>query len=321
MNSANSLLQHTPFGLYCAQGDFFIDPVRAVERAVITHGHSDHARPGHRSMLCHPFTAAAIKHRQPQARAIETVGYNDPVERNGVRITLHPAGHIPGSAQIRLERGGEVWVVSGDYKLSVDALAQQFEPVRCDVFITESTFAMPIYRFPDQASVQRQINDWWAANRREGRLSVLLGYSLGKAQHLLSLLDPEVGPIFCSTEIASMTEALVAAGVSLTTPFATFADNKVLPRDAMVLLSPSDAQSIGGDADASFGYASGWMLTNAGCRQRGLDAAFVLSDHADWPQLLNAIELSGAERVFVTHGFTACLVRYLKEQGREAAEL
>ncbi|HLW91243.1 MAG TPA: ligase-associated DNA damage response exonuclease [Roseiarcus sp.] len=317
------LIVPRPEGLYCPPGDFFIDPWRAVERAIITHGHSDHARFGSAVYLCHHDSAPILRRRLGEVR-IETVRYREAIERNGVKISLHPAGHILGSAQIRVEYRGEIWVASGDYKLEADGTCEPFEPVRCDCFITESTFGLPIYRWRPQAEIFAEINRWWRNNAANGRASVMEAYGLGKAQRVLRHLDPDIGPIVSHGAIEPINQIYRDLGAPL--PLTRLAndglDRSALAR-AFVLAPPSAAQSpwmrrFGAYSDA---FASGWMQVRGNRRRLGVDQGFALSDHADWPGLLQAIESTGATRVLVTHGGVATLVRYLRENGLDAAAI
>ncbi|CAM3662405.1 ligase-associated DNA damage response exonuclease [Bordetella bronchialis] len=309
-----------PEGLYCPPGDFHIDPWRPVDRAVITHAHSDHARSGHRHYLAAAPGAGVLRSRVGSVD-LDAVPYGEPRVHNGVRISLHPAGHVLGSAQVRLEYEGQVWVASGDYKLQKDGTCDPFEPVRCDVFITESTFGIPVYRWDEVDSVRADINAWWAANAAEGRPSVLYCYAFGKAQRILHGLDGSIGPIVAHGAVETLNRVYRASGVALppTVTVNDVADAAALRR-ALVLAPPSArgtpwTRRFGDHADA---FASGWMRLRGARRRRGVDRGFVMSDHADWPGLGQAIAATGAQRVIVTHGSTAVLVRWLNEQGVRA---
>lgn len=312
-----------PEGLYCPPGDFYIDPWRPVDRAVITHGHSDHARWGHQHYLAHEQGEGILRARLGADITLQTLPYGQAIEHNGVRISLHPAGHVLGSAQVRLEHGGQVWVASGDYKTEPDGTCTPFEPVRCDCFITESTFGLPIYRWPTQPELFAQIDDWWRRNAEEGRASVLLGYAFGKAQRMLHGVDASIGPIVVHGAVEPLNAVYRAAGVALP-PTLRVTDPGVdaaMLRRALVVAPPS-AQGTPWirrfGANASDAFASGWMLLRGTRRRRGVDRGFVMSDHADWPGLHNAIAATGAERVMVTHGSVAVLVRWLRENGLDA---
>jgi putative mRNA 3-end processing factor len=319
---ASDLIVARPEGLYCAAGDFYIDPWRPVERAVITHGHSDHARAGHGRYLAHTDSAGVLRARLGQDITLQTLAYGQAVAHGGVRISLHPAGHVLGSAQVRLEHGGQVWVASGDYKTEADGTCTPFEPVRCDCFITESTFGLPIYRWPAQPVLMADIQAWWQANAAQGRPSVLLCYAFGKAQRILHGMDPTLGPIVVHGAVEPLNEVYRAAGVALPpTLRATDAGVDAALLKKALILAPPSAQGtpwmrrFPGHADA---FASGWMQLRGTRRRRGVDRGFVMSDHADWPGLQSAIAATGAGRVFVTHGSVAVLVRWLREQGLDA---
>lgn len=311
-----------PEGLYCPPGDFYIDPWRPVERAVITHAHGDHARWGMGHYLAAGPSEGILRTRLGPDLPLQTLAYGESLDHNGVTLSFHPAGHVLGSAQVRLEYCGEVWVASGDYKVEPDGTCTPFEPVRCHCFISESTFGLPIYRWPTQASVFREINDWWRANAAVGRTSVLFCYALGKAQRILYGLDADIGPIVVHGAVEPLNRVYREAGVHLpdTLYAGNLAKNDPRLRQAIVLAPPSAGGStwMRRFGDYSDAFASGWMMLRGTRRRRGVDRGFVLSDHADWPGLLWAIEQTGAERVMVTHGSVAVLVRYLCEQGLDA---
>ena len=315
------LVIQRPEGLYCPPGDFYIDPWRAVERAVITHAHADHARTGHGHYLATASSQGVMRSRLGQGIALQAVQYGEVVTHNGVTVSLHPAGHVLGSAQVRLQHGGRTWVASGDYKVAPDATCVPFEAVRCDVFITESTFGLPIYRWRPDAEVFAEINAWWAANAAAGRASVLMCYSFGKAQRILSGVDASIAPIVVHSAIQTLNTAYRDAGVHLpeTKLVSDVADAADFKR-ALVLCPPSAVAGpwIKRFGDFSDGFASGWMQLRGARRRGSYDKGFVLSDHADWPGLMGAIGATGASRVIVTHGSIPVMVRYLSEQGLEA---
>lgn len=319
-----ALIAPTSAGLYCAAGDFFIDPWRPVPRAVITHAHSDHARIGNAEYVTTHDGVHVLQSRVGSSSRIQTLKYGETLSRHGVRVSLLPAGHVLGSAQVRVEHRGEVWVVSGDYKTEPDRTCRTFEPVRCQTFITESTFGLPIYRWRPQSEIFAEINRWWRSNRDEGRASVLFAYALGKAQRLLAGLDPSIGPIYCHGAVERLNAAYRATGIEL--PETQYAGQPLAGRDwagAMVVATPSSLGTpwLRKFGDAALGYVSGWMQARGTRRRYSVDRGFVLSDHADWPGLLATIEATGAERVLVTHGQVTGLVRWLCEQGRDAAPL
>ena len=309
-----------PEGLYCVPGRFYIDPWRPVERAIITHGHADHSRTGHGHYLAAAPGEGILRSRLGEIN-LDTLQYGERITHNGVTISLHPAGHVLGSAQVRLEHRGEVWVASGDYKVEADGTCAPFEPVRCDTFITESTFGLPIYRWQAQADIFADINDWWRRNAEEGRASVLFCYSFGKAQRILYGVDPSIGPIICHGAAEPLNRVYRDAGVALpdTKMVSDVTDKKEL-KQALVIAPPSTAGTswIKRFGDYSDAFASGWMQLRGARRRRAVDRGFVLSDHADWPGLMEAIKGTGAQRVIVTHGQIPVMVRWLQQNGLEA---
>jgi putative mRNA 3-end processing factor len=316
-----TLLRLTERGLYCEAGDFHVDPWGAVDRAVVTHAHGDHVAWGCRAYLTSAEGLGVLRSRLPPEATVTGQRWSEPATLRGVRVSFHPAGHILGSAQIRLEHAGEVWVVSGDYKTDPDPTATAFEPVRCHTFVTESTFGLPIYRWPPQHDVFREINDWWRANQAAGKASLLYGYALGKAQRLIAGLDPGIGPIFTHGAVERMTAVYRAGGVALPpTVYAGAVDRRTDWSRAIVLAPPSADGSVWTRrfGPQSTAFASGWMLVRGARRRRSLDRGFPLSDHVDWPALMAAVEATGAESVWVTHGFTAPVVRWLRERGLDA---
>lgn len=319
----SELVVERPEGLYCPAGGFHIDPWRPVARALVTHAHADHARPGHASYLCAEPGAGLMRTRLGDV-ALQTLRYGERLRCGDAVVSLHPAGHVLGSAQIRIEAHGEVCVVSGDYKLGADPTCAAFEPVACRTFVTESTFGLPIYRWPPLHALIADIHAWWQENAAAGRCSLLSCYALGKAQRLLASIDAGLGPILVHGAIESVNRAYRAAGIALpATGLASAATDKATIGRALVLAPPSAAGSTWARrfGDASLAFASGWMLVRGARRQRRVEQGFALSDHADWPGLLAAIRDTGAERVRVTHGRADALVRYLGELGLQADAL
>ncbi len=318
------LLVMSPAGIYCPLGEFYVDPVRRVPRAIITHAHSDHARPGSDQYLTSAAGKGVLQARLGASASILSIDYGEPVRIGDVIVTLIPAGHILGSAQVRIEHRGEVCVVSGDYKLQADPTCAPFEPVRCHTFITESTFGLPVYQWPDPGVVLRQINGWWRTNADAGRTSLVFAYSLGKAQRLLTGLDQTIGPLVVHGAIADLLPHYMAAGVIMPAVMRLEkVDSTALPRRALIIApgaahTPPWLQHSDALRTAS---ASGWLLVRAARRSSGLNQAFVLSDHADWPGLHQAIAATGAERIGVMHGFVDVMVRYLTERGLDAFAL
>lgn len=311
-------------GLYCPAGDFYVDPWSPVERAVVTHAHSDHARWGMGRYLCSREGSGVLRRRVGWDAAIDTVEYGEALTIGDARLSLHPAGHILGSAQIRIEVGGEVAVVSGDYKTEPDPTCTPFEPVACHLFVTESTFGLPIYHWPKEEVLKREINDWWRTNQKAGRASIVLGYALGKCQRALAMLEPEIGPIFLHGAVVGLTNDYRSMGVDLPDTRKVSEVEKGYDWSQAVILAPPSAHGTPwarkfGDQSAAF--LSGWMAIRGARRRRAVDRGFVMSDHVDWPSLLGAIGETGAERVWVTHGYTNVVVRYLQEQGLDAEVL
>jgi putative mRNA 3-end processing factor len=307
-------------GLYCVPGGFYIDPWRPVERAVITHAHGDHARYGHGRYLTAAAGVHVLRSRLGDI-SVDGLAYGDTVVHNGVTVSLHPAGHVLGSAQVRMEYQGEVWVASGDYKIEPDKTCAPFEPVRCHTFITESTFGLPIYRWEPEQAIFDDMNRWWRKNAAEGRCSVVFGYSFGKAQRILSGLDPSIGPIVCHGAVEPLNRVYREGGIMLPPTLMVSDLDKAALKGAIVVAPPSASGSpwMKRFGDYSDAFASGWMQLRGARRRRGVDRGFVLSDHADWPGLMSAIAATGAERIIVTHGSIPVMVKWLCQQGLDAA--
>jgi putative mRNA 3-end processing factor len=315
----------TERGLYCAVADLYVDPWVPVPRAVITHAHADHLQPGCGSYLVARDGLLVTRARLGDEAAIQTAAYGEPITINGVELSLHSAGHILGSAQVRLAYRGEVAVVSGDYRPGPSATCAPFEPVRCQTFVTESTFGLPIFRWAPDAETFAAINAWWAANSREGRPSLLFGYALGKAQRLLAGVDPAIGPLYTHGAVERLVAAYRDSGVALppTQPVAAESRRRANWAGALIVAPPWAHQSpwsrrFGG---AATGLASGWMRIRGTRRRRAVDRGFVLSDHADWPGLLAVIAATGAETVWATHGYAPVLARWLRERGTDVRVL
>ena len=317
---SNPVLTFTDRGIYCPAGDFHIDPWRPVDRALITHGHADHARPGHRRYLCTDACAPVMIHRLG-AISVETVKFGETRRIGDAVVSFHPAGHLPGSAQIRVEVAGEIWVASGDYKVVPDGISELFEPVTCHSFITECTFGLPVFKWDDQKDVARDLNAWWARNAADGKASILAAYSLGKAQRLLSMVDPAIAPILTHGAVENTNRVLRDQGYSL--PDTVHVTPDLNPKDhpgALVIAPPS---ALGSQWARRFGpsstaFASGWMRLRGVRRRRAADRGFVISDHADWDGLLSAIRETGAENIYATHGYTDIFARWLNTQGYNA---
>lgn len=318
-----ALIRETPQGLYCPVGDFHVDPWLPVSRAVVTHAHADHARPGCQRYLAAAVGREVLELRVGAASSIETIAYGQAISLNGVRLSLHSAGHILGSAQVRIEYRGQVCVVSGDYKTERDPTCAPFELLRCHSFVTESTFGLPIYRWPTELATLQAINEWWRSNAAEGRASIVFAYALGKAQRVLAGLDPTIGPVFTHGAVELMNRAYRNSGVSLPATTHVGAAGRNEWNGALILAPPSAMGSVWlrRFGDISTAFVSGWMLLRGARRRRTVDRGFTLSDHADWSSLQNAIRCTEAEQVFVTHGQVVPMVRWLNEQGISAFAL
>jgi putative mRNA 3-end processing factor len=317
------LLVHTALGLYCPKADVYLDPWKPVKKAILSHGHADHARWGSSSYLCTPTAAPVIKYRLGEIN-LETLPFGEEKLINGVSFSFHPAGHILGSAQIKVSYKGEMVVFSGDYKTANDGFSEAFEPVKCHTFITESTFGLPVYHWQDQKWVFNEMEEWCKNNRNNGQLSILYGYSLGKAQRILQGLPESVGPIFTHSTIEAVLNVMRNQGVSLKN---TIPVNEHLTRAELlsgVIIAPPAVQNsnwLKKFEPIRNGVVSGWMALRGARRRRNADKGFVLSDHADWEGLNEAISLTGAENVFVTHGYTDILSKWLIDKGLNAHPL
>jgi putative mRNA 3-end processing factor len=317
------LIEFTDQGLFCAAGGFYIDPWKPVKKAIITHAHSDHARSGNEYYLCHHLTKPLLQARLGNNN-YQSVEWNEFLLINGVRISLHPAGHIIGSSQIRVEHNNEIWVVSGDYKTENDNISGRFEPVPCNVFITESTFGLPIYNWSAQEEIYTHVRNWILNNKEDGKTSVLIAYSLGKAQRLLKAIEPLQEEIYVHGATWNMHQALLSTGMLLPKVERITPDtSKEVLKNSIVIAPPgADGSSWMKRMEPyATGICSGWMQVRGNVRRRNADAGFVLSDHADWKGLLSAVKATGAEKVFVTHGFQSTFSRYLNENGISSAEV
>jgi putative mRNA 3-end processing factor len=319
---AQTLLVSTPAGLACPRGGFFIDPVGEVDVAVVTHAHADHARPGARRYVCAADGLTVLRRRLGPEVAIDAWPYGEIHRLGDVEVSLHPAGHVIGSAQARVSDGDHTWVVSGDYKRAPDPTCAPFEVIPCDTFVTEATFALPIYRWPSVDSVVDDLRTWIGRNRDEGRPTVVFAYSLGKAQRLLALLAEDLdAPPLAHGAIVSMTDAAREAGLAL--PVVETVEETTrgaATRGRLVLAPPSAINTpwLKRFPNAATAMVSGWMRVRGARRWKGVDRGFVLSDHADWPALLDTIAATGASRVLATHGYADVLARTCAERGLDA---
>jgi putative mRNA 3-end processing factor len=318
-----ALLKLTDKGLYCEQGNFYIDPLKPVEKAIITHAHSDHAKAGHGSYLCHPITKKLLQVRLGKY-SYQSIEWGESLYINGIHISLHPAGHVAGSSQIRLECMGEVWVASGDYKTYDDEISGLFEPIQCNTFITESTFGLPVYQWKSQKENYKEIQNWILNNQSTQHQSIFFAYSLGKAQRIAMAAAEVCKEIYVHASVWNIHQALREIGIPLPEVHKIDTDNRRTISKSAVIIAPASASEtpwMKKFGDHKTAYCSGWMLIRGQAKRNAADYAFAISDHADWNGLLSAIENTNAEKVLVTHGFTSILSKYLNENGKEAYAL
>lgn len=323
MLKENQLIKFTKKGIYCPQGKFYLDPWYPVDYAIISHGHADHARWGMKHYLCQNDSKAILQHRIGSDIKIESVAYNKTVNINGVQVSFHPAGHVIGSAQIRLEHKGYVVVFSGDYKTQPDFITTPFEPIKCHTFITESTFGLPIYHWKSEKKLQTELQNWVKTNQENSRTSVFLGYSLGKAQRLMSLLQG-TDDIYVHRAIHNLNEAISSSGITLpkTKLWSAELDKKTL-QNKIIIAPPAllGSRMLKRIPNAATAICSGWMQIRGNRRWQAVDAGFTVSDHADWNGLITAVKATEAQQVYVTHGSQAVFSKYLNEIGIKADEL
>ena len=313
---SNPLLVFNNKGIYCEKANVYLDPWKPVEKAIISHGHADHSRWGHQHYIMHYNTIPIAKHRLGDIH-VSGVEYGESFSINGVRFSLHPAGHVIGSAMIRVEYQGEVWVFSGDYKDEADGVSTAFEPVKCDTFITECTFGLPAFKWKPQDEVMQEINQWWRKNKEDGRTSVLFVYALGKAQRVMKYLDTSIGDIYTHGAIENLTEVLRPM-IDLPKTTKITRDTKKAELKGNIVLAPPSAHGttwIKKMVPYVTASASGWMTFRGTRRRRAIDQGFVLSDHCDWDGLLYSIKESSCEKVICTHGYSDIFSRYLTDIG------
>lgn len=317
------MLKFKKEGIFCVPGKFYIDPWLPVKYALITHGHADHARWGMEKYLCHHFTVPILHSRIGRDIQVQGINYNESIVINGVKVSFHPAGHIIGSAQIRLEYKGKVIVVSGDYKVQNDGLSTPFEPVKCHEFITESTFGLPIYNWPTVEKQNQDLQNWVLQNTKNNKTSVFVGYSLGKAQRIMKALENTL-PIYVHYSISKLNQAYEAVGIDLPQyETVDFRESVQHVNQKIVIVPPAlvDSNALKKNPNMAYAYCSGWMHVRGARRWRSADTGFAISDHADWNGLLNAIKASEAEKVYVTHGQTEVFSTYLNEIGIQSQVL
>jgi putative mRNA 3-end processing factor len=323
-SDSEQLVVVTANGLYCPPGGFHIDPWKPVQTALITHAHGDHLRHGSaRYILARPGAPIA-KLRLGSDRELAPLDYGTRLSLGSTTVSLHPAGHILGSAQVRIEYGGRVWIVSGDYKRQPDPTCAAFEQLECDVFISEATFALPVYRWPPTSQVVGEISRWWHSNRERGLASALFCYSLGKSQRVLAeLLAYTSEPVYVHGAVDSLVGVYRRAGIKMVPTLPIPSDRRTDFRGALILAPPSAAGTpwMRRFGEHSSGFCSGWMRVRGDRRRRGYDRGFVISDHADWPGLTGTCRATKARRVLLTHGYSDALTRYLVESGLDAGAL
>lgn len=321
---SSPLLTFTDKGIYCPQADVFIDPWQPVDKALLTHAHSDHARFGSKQYLAHNESREVLKIRLGHDIHLETIEYGQRQKINGVEISFHPAGHVIGSAQIRLAYKDQTWVVSGDYKVENDGFTTPFEPVECSHFVTESTFGLPVFDWRPQHEIMVDINNWWKSNRADGKVSIVSAYALGKAQRIIDAIDHNIGRTFVHGAIHNVNEALMRNGIQLKPTSLVSTDLPKEDYQGALVIAPGSA--IGTSWTKRFrpfavAQVSGWMNIRGIKKRRGSNQGFVLSDHADWKGLIEAVKLTKAENIYVTHGYKAVFSRWLSEQGWNAHEV
>ncbi len=307
------LIEYTTNGLYVAKADVYIDPSRPVDKAFITHGHGDHLIYGCKSYVVTQSAMPVIKHRLGSHVRIHSMRYQEVLTINGVQFSFHPAGHIIGSAQIKVEYRGEIWVVSGDYKLEDDGLAEKFESVRCHTFITESTFGLSNFKWKKQKEIFGEINSWWTSNKEEGKVSILGSYALGKAQRVIQNVDDRIGKIYTHGSVENINQIFRSQGVPIRKTYKIKYGQKASSFTGGLIIAPPTTVSsswIQRFADCSIAIASGWMrdeYVNGNKIKR-----FELSDHADFDGLVSAVHATEATKVYVIHGQTEEFALHLK---------
>lgn len=315
------LIQFTSNGPYCPDGDFYIDPYRRVHKALITHGHADHARRGMGSYLAHKHNKGILQARLDSTLSFQGVEYGQKLKMGGVEVSFFPAGHIPGSAMIRIERKGEVWCFSGDYKCEDDGFTQAVEFPTCEVFVTESTFALPVFNWSPQDEIFEDMRNWINSQFDQGVSVVMFAYSLGKAQRLLFHLQDFAHQTLVHPSILTLNEVLIGEGYPLPTSYAKSISE--LQQPLLYILPPSTATESKFKSLEPYviARASGWSALKGMATREGINKGFVISDHTDWKGIMTAVKETNARKIYATHGYSAVLTRYLQEQGYDAVDL
>ncbi len=317
---AKPLLYFNDRGIYCEKADVYLDPWQPVKNAIITHGHADHSRSGHQNYLTHHKNVSIIKHRLGNIK-VQGIEWGESTIINGVKFSFHPAGHIIGSSQIRVEYKNEVWVFTGDYKTEHDNTCQPYENIKCHSMITECTFGLPAFKWAPQTEVFNDINTWWKDNKKEGKTSIIFAYSLGKAQRILKNIDASIGEIYTHGAIENMTE-VTRQLLELPPTERITKETKKSDFPGSLVIAPPSAHGtswIRKMVPYVTASTSGWMAFRGARRRRAIDKGFVLSDHCDWDGLLSSIKSSEAENIICTHGYTDIFSKYLNSIGYNAS--
>jgi putative mRNA 3-end processing factor len=318
------ILELTPKGLYCALGDFYIDPYKTVDKAIITHGHGDHAHQGMKEYIATTTAEHILHKRLGQDIKLTTYPYGEIFRMGEVDVSFHSAGHILGSSQVRIQYKDEVWVFTGDFKRDEDLTCEPFQVVPCDVFISEATFSLPVYSWPLFSLEVKEIYDWWMKNREEGFNSVLCCYALGKAQRLIAGLRQYTDDkIWVHGTIDELNHCYEKTGLSWPNVEKVPLETKIKMAGDMILCPPSALGSSWAKrlTPKKVAFASGWMRLRGNRRRKGYERGFVISDHADWPSLVRTVQETGCKKVYFTHGNTDTIVKYLNEMGIKAYDL
>jgi putative mRNA 3-end processing factor len=316
-----ALIQFTPNGPFCPDGDFYIDPYRRVPKALITHAHADHARKGMGRYLSHHHNKGILQSRLDANLHFQGIHYGEELQIGGVKVCFYPAGHIPGSSMITIERKGEIWCFSGDYKCEDDGLSTPVEFPSCHVFITESTFALPVFDWKPQKDIFEEMHLWIREQFAQGISVVLFAYSLGKAQRLLYHLKEFQEKTVVHPTILKLNEVLINEGYPLSTAYLT--EIKKAEKPLLYIMPPaasSDAKLKQLEPYA-IARASGWSALRGMATREGINKGFIISDHTDWKGILHGVKETGAQKIYATHGYSAVLTRYLQECGWDAVDL
>lgn len=325
MKNSRLPIEVTSQGIYCSLGEFYIDAREPVACNIITHAHADHAYSGHNHSIASIDSKELLEHRLWQT-PVQTVAYGEKFKLGKTWVSLHPAGHILGSSLVRIETDSSVTVISGDYKRAFDPTCKAFEVIECDFFITETTFGLPIYQWQDSMQTAKEIYDWWQENSRENHTSIIFCYSLGKTQRLLALLAGFTDrTIYLHGAMMALTDIYKAKGIHLASYRPVSEKERKDPLSHELVLAPPSAAGspwMKRFKEYRTAIASGWMQVRGTRKRKSVDRGFVLSDHADWPGLIQTAEETKATTIYTTHGNGFALAKYLTEvKGVESYEL